>query len=61
MLAMKCECREKIKEILSGRIISLEKEVKLADSRGNYVNALEARARRNEAQLILNTIILEGL
>lgn len=58
-MAKVCKCREKMASILRERIAGLEYAVRLADEMGKMADSLEARARRNEAQMILNTVLLE--
>ena len=55
----KCKCREKMASILRERIERLDAAVEHADVAGKLADGLEVRARRNESQLVLNTILLE--
>lgn len=55
----RCKCRERMAGILRKRLKELEERVVLADQSGCLADGLELRARRNEAQLMLNTVLLE--
>lgn len=59
-----CKCREKISDILRKRIKNLEDEIDINDlnfMNGNGDSSRELRIKRDESQLILNTVLLVGL
>ncbi len=59
-----CKCREAISDILRKRIKNLEDEIDAKDlnfMNGNGTSSMELRIKKQESQLILNTVLLMDL